>query len=71
MEDVEKQKKLLDKIITNKMTVRELEEEINPKPKQELNTADLEKLLKKEPVPINENSNNMLPDLNFYNLLIM
>ncbi len=64
VEDVEKQKKLLDKIITNKMTVRELEEEINPKPKQELNTADLEKLLKKEPVPINENSNNMLPDLN-------
>ena len=64
VEDVEKQKQLLDKIITNKMTVRELEEEINPKPKQELNTADLEKLLKKEPVPINENSNSMLPDLN-------
>jgi len=64
VEDIDKQKKLLDKIIANKMTVRELEEEINPKPKQELNTADLEKLLKKEPVSINEDNSNMLPDLN-------
>ena len=30
------------------MTVRELEEEINPKPKEKIATADIEKLLNRE-----------------------
>ena len=41
VDNQEKQKQLLNKIIANKMTVRELEEEINPKPKEKIATADV------------------------------
>ena len=63
-----KQKQLLNKIIANKMTVRELEEEINPKPKENISTADLEKLLNREPVSVNENANISVPKLPNLNL---
>ena len=68
VDNQEKQKQLLNKIIANKMTVRELEEEINPKPKENISTADLEKLLNREPVSVNENANISVPKLPNLNL---
>ena len=63
VDNQEKQKQLLNKIIANKMTVRELEEEINPKPKEKIATADIEKLLNREPVSVNENTSVNVPSL--------
>lgn len=68
VDDQEKQKQLLNKIIANKMTVRELEEEINPKPKEKIATADIEKLLNREPVSVNENTTINVPNLPNLNL---
>ena len=68
VDNQEKQKQLLNKIIANKMTVRELEKEINPKPKENISTADLEKLLNREPVSVNENANISVPKLPNLNL---
>ena len=68
VDNQEKQKQLLNKIITNKMTVRELEEEINPKPKEKIATADIEKLLNREPVSVNENTSVNVPSLPNLNL---
>lgn len=68
VDNQEKQKQLLNKIITNKMTVRELEEEINPKPKEKIATADIEKLLNREPVSVNENTSVNVPSLSNLNL---
>ena len=68
VDDQEKQKQLLNKIIANKMTVRELEEEINPKPKEKIATADIEKLLNREPVSVNENTIINVPNLPNLNL---
>lgn len=68
VDNQEKQKQLLNKIIANKMTVRELEEEINPKPKEKIATADIEKLLNREPVSVNENTSVNVPSLPNLNL---
>lgn len=68
VDNQEKQKHLLNKIIANKMTVRELEEEINPKPKEKIATADIEKLLNREPVSVNENTSVNVPSLSNLNL---
>lgn len=68
VDNQEKQKQLLNKIIANKMTVRELEEEINPKPKEKIATADIEKLLNREPVSVNENTSVNVPSLSNLNL---
>ena len=68
VDNQEKQKHLLNKIIANKMTVRELEEEINPKPKEKIATADIEKLLNREPVSVNENTSVNVPSLPNLNL---
>ena len=68
VDNQEKQKQLLNKIIANKMTVRELEEEINPKPKKKIATADIEKLLNREPVSVNENTSVNVPSLPNLNL---
>ena len=68
VDNQEKQKQLLNKIIANKMTVRELEEEINPKPKEKIATADIEKLLNREPVSVNENTGVNVPSLSNLNL---
>ena len=68
VDNQEKQKQLLNKIIANKMTVRELEEEINPKPKKKIATADIEKLLNREPVSVNENTSVNVPSLSNLNL---
>lgn len=68
IDNQEKQKQLLNKIIANKMTVRELEEEINPKPKEKIATADIEKLLNREPVSVNENTSVNVPSLPNLNL---
>ena len=68
VDNQEKQKQLLNKIIANKMTVRELEEEINPKPKGKIATADIEKLLNREPVSVNENTSVNVPSLPNLNL---
>ncbi len=68
VDNQEKQKQLLNKIIANKMTVRELEEEINPKPKEKIATADIEKLLNREPVSVNENTTINVPNLPNLNL---
>lgn len=68
VDNQEKQKKLLNKIIANKMTVRELEDEINPKPKEKIATADIEKLLNREPVSVNENTSVNVPSLPNLNL---
>ncbi len=46
--DAETQKQLLKEVIDKKMTVRELEEKINPK--EELTTSDIDKLLNPSPV---------------------
>lgn len=68
VDNQEKQKQLLNKIIANKMTVRELEEKINPKPKEKIATADIEKLLNREPVSVNENTSVNVPSLPNLNL---
>lgn len=68
VDNQEKQKQLLNKIIANKMTVRELEDEINPKPKEKIATADIEKLLNREPVSVNENTSVNVPSLPNLNL---
>ena len=68
VDNQEKQKQLLNKIIANKMTVRELEEEINPKPKEKIATADIEKLLNREPVSVNENTSVNVQSLSNLNL---
>ena len=68
VDNQEKQKQLLNKIIANKMTVRELEEVINPKPKEKIATADIEKLLNREPVSVNENTSVNVPSLPNLNL---
>lgn len=68
VDNQEKQKQLLNKIIANKMTVREIEEEINPKPKEKIATADIEKLLNREPVSVNENTSVNVPSLSNLNL---
>ena len=68
VDNQEKQKQLLNKIIANKMTVRELEEEINPKPKEKIATADIKKLLNREPVSVNENTSVNVPSLSNLNL---
>lgn len=68
VDNQEKQKQLLNKIIANKMTVRELEEEINPKPKEKIAPADIEKLLNREPVSVNENTSVNVPSLSNLNL---
>lgn len=68
VDNQEKQKQLLNKIIANKMTVRELEEEINPKPKEKIATADIEKLLNRKPVSVNENTSVNVPSLPNLNL---
>ena len=46
-----------------KTNLRELEEEINPKPKEKIATADIEKLLNREPVSVNENTSVNVPSL--------
>ena len=52
--DAETQKKLLKEVIDNKLTVRELEERINPK--KELQETEIEKLLNPNPVSISTSS---------------
>ena len=52
----EEQKKLLKEIIDNKLTVRELEQKINPK--EELTTSDIDNLLNPTPVSTNSIQNN-------------
>ncbi len=52
LETPEEQTEMLKKVISNKMTVRELEETINPK--KEATVGELDDLLKSNPVPIEE-----------------
>ena len=63
VDDQDKQKQLLNKIIANTMTAKNLEEEINPQPKAKIATADIEKLLNREPVSVNENTTINVPNL--------
>ncbi len=48
----EEQKKLLKEVIDNKLTVRELEQKINPKPS--LTNEDIDSILNAKPVSVNE-----------------
>ena len=55
--DAETQKKLLKETIDNKLTVRELEEKINPK--QDITKEDIDNLLTNKETQINDNRNEV------------
>lgn len=55
--DAETQKKLLKETIDNKLTVRELEEKINPK--QDITKEDIDNLLANKETQINDNRNEV------------
>lgn len=63
--DPDTQKQLLKEVIEKKMTVRELEEKINPKPKEDLSKNDIENLLNPAPVnAVNTNIQSPVPSNN-------